>query len=143
MKINDIETQRIKRDLSLLVQCKSTRELISSLVFNGRVFSIRKLGERDFYPFELTPTGILFNGGDSSKPKNFNYEYRNILTQTFQKNPNSFSGFCESQNIDLYSVCRVGGKHSPGTMYCRSLEEAIVIIINAIKENVVIKLFKT
>lgn len=141
MELNDIQVAEIKRSLSTFEQ-EDDYDPESVLEFNQRSFSIARCSQ-GYHAFELSPTGVLFIGGEEGNGSNYDNRYADAIRENYRKDPNGFAPFIEEHNIDPETICRSGGGYSVGTIYHDELSEAIDVIISAIKNNHVVRDFKT
>lgn len=141
MYLSDIQKARIKRNLADFPKNPEINCCESTCVFNGRMFQLRSEGDGTYHADEMTPTGVLYSGGDMTDSNNFDRSHLKLLRNTYRSDPNGFSELCDRKGIDLNTVCRSDGRYTRGTIYHPTMQDAICAVITAIETNTVLKSF--
>ncbi len=141
--LNELEKAKIRKVLSNLKQDQDSDESHAHFEYFARKFSITKMFNGKYYPFELSPTGALFFGGNSSDFNNYDHSMKDSLRLEFDKNPNGFLEFCTQNNIKSETICYSGGSYGIGSIYYSDLNDAINVIISSIMQNQKVKNFLT
>lgn len=120
-------------------------ELQSECRYNLREFTIVKTEAGLFYPFELTPTGVLYLGVTPDGPVygNFDHQYADRIREAYQASPNDFSATLKNLNIDPATLCKSGGGYSRTTIMYPTFDEALHAIFNAIEDDAPLRSHRT